>query len=318
MSAPDHVTTELRFGSLLACYQPIRFDFGVIEPLHDKATAEAKASQGFNADGHIYPPMMASYRGWPGEPPKPEDLVPGSERPASAFRVPATHKMTWSGPAFDKYRHLPSIAIQLLGNWHGVTLQFEDWWSFRRMRWKVSKIFLGPGPDQQEAFAVAVRNAATFSADNQKRLLSLLSLLNAVETFEMEWESFAWAYTCIDAAWKILTDLGTIDGSGRRIVPHAERIKVLCTSLGIPLDESTIERAVRLRNDLLHEARWDGSLPGEGSQSTEAFLTSYELQRLATRLVFFILGVDCEFRTTHWNHASDFGGVHSLGLRRPA
>lgn len=309
-------SVELRFGFLSACFRPIRFDFGVVEPLYERAKVEEIASQSFNSDGFIYPPIMARYRAWPTEPVGPEDKIPGSEHPASAFRIIATHKLTWSGPPFDKARHLPSIAIQLLGNWHGVTLQFGDWWSFRRLRWKVDKEFYGSGLDQQEAFAIAMRNAAKLSTDNTKRLVSLLSLLNAVPAHQLDWEAFAWAYTCVDAAWKILTDQGALVTCTRGRVPHAERIRVLCRAFGIPFDEPTIERAVGLRNDLLHEARWDGAPLGEQS-STEAFLASYELQRLATRLVLFILDVDCEFRTTPWNHARNFDGVHVLGLRRP-
>jgi hypothetical protein len=305
---------ELTFGFLEGCFRPIRFDFGVLEPLYERAQVEEMATLSFNSDGFIYPPMMRSYRGWPDEPVGSGDMVPGSERPASAFRTIATHKLTWSGPPLDKARYLPSIAIQLLGNWHGATLQFADWWSFRRLRWKVSKPFVGPETEHDEGFVTAMRNAESLSVDNTKRLVSLLSLLNSIITIRPYWEAFAWAYTCVDAAWRILTDQKAVATQGT--VSHADRIRVLCTNLGIAFDEQTIKRAVRLRNDLLHEARWDGAPPGEQT-SHEAFQSTYELHRLATRLVLFILGVDCEFRTTPWDHARNFGRVHRFALRRP-
>ena len=88
----------------------------------------------------------------------------------------------------------------------------------------------------------------------------------------------------------------------------------MCEQLGMPYDESAAERAVQLRNNLMHEARWDGGLPGEKT-TTEAFLASYDLHGLATRLIFHILSVDCKFRETAWTNAANFSTTPSLDLR---
>jgi hypothetical protein len=114
---------------------------------------------------------------------------------------------------------------------------------------------------------------------------------------ELEWERFQAEYQVFDAVFALARDTHAISRTG--VVSHGARLEHLCSEFGIPFDAPKARSMVTLRNDLLHEALWDGRMPGE-ARSMESAYASYWLHSLSRRALFACLGLRGGYAETAW------------------
>ncbi len=111
-------------------------------------------------------------------------------------------------------------------------------------------------------------------------------------------------YTVLDGCW----NLGTSQHGFPANTPHKERINTMCKGFGLRYqdDGSThIDEIVRLRNDLFHEATWDGSQPGMATG--DGFTEAHHLRRLNQRLIPALLDYRTAYIHTAWWLIDTFG-----------
>ncbi|WP_141699087.1 hypothetical protein [Candidatus Thiosymbion oneisti] len=110
---------------------------------------------------------------------------------------------------------------------------------------------------------------------------------------DWEWDSFIYQYIVFDAIYKfhVLTGQNKIQG-------HKNRLYGLCNFYGIKYEAKHIENIYRLRNDLFHEALWNGSTPGYSIG--DARLSAKWLENLNSRLIVSLAGYKNGFSSSGW------------------
>ena len=71
------------------------------------------------------------------------------------------------------------------------------------------------------------------------------------------------------------------------------------------VDQSRVDTIVRLRNDVLHEALWDGRTPGE-ARSPASVAASMWLDGLSRRVTLALLGLSGQYVRSFWWSRSHF------------
>lgn len=92
-------------------------------------------------------------------------------------------------------------------------------------------------------------------------------------------------------------DLNLIHSRAR--INHEERIVLMCEVFAVPLNKEYVETITRLRRELIHEALWDGTMPGH-ARSFESLYSPFWLNKLTRRLVFGLLGFEGGYISSVW------------------
>lgn len=124
----------------------------------------------------------------------------------------------------------------------------------------------------------------------------------SAQSHQAQHDGFAWAYTVLDGLHKLAlsTSSAYASANGGAYVPHGQRPPTLASVLGIPLPASFASSGapagalVRARNELVHEARWDGEPIGyAGGQ--DGYDLTLDLRHFCSQVILRLLGVECEF-----------------------
>lgn len=186
--------------------------------------------------------------------------------------------------------------MHLLGYLFGIRLQFSDWWFDGRVPtrlWETHKITFSETA-VQEFLSHSYETWNSWKDEERRLITNALYMHCRAPMYRWDWERFTIEYMVLDACWK-LAKLG----HGVKDEGHAKRVDSLCRKFGIPSDGKLVEEIVRLRNDLFHEALWDGSQPCTGVDS-DAFLQPNNLRRLNQRLIPALLGYNTPYVQTSW------------------
>ena len=281
-------------------YLPVLHSFslscGSVTPLPVIRNAVETVEADANVDGYLYPPLLRRVtshdRG------KTWEEIPGSKRPALLHRLPATHTIELPHHAENQKVArfgLAGFIVHFLGFLCGRRLQFHDWWVDGRVALKSASDHSEPSAD--DAVFLLESAIPTWSAwKERQRLVALnaLFLKSRTHVYELEWERFQAEYQVFDALYAVARDVGHVSEE-----KHRDRIPAVCKAFGIPHDPSRVDTIVRLRNDLLHEALWDGRMPGAAARPA-AFYASIWLDRLSRRLTFALLGMRGQYLRGHW------------------
>jgi hypothetical protein len=128
----------------------------------------------------------------------------------------------------------------------------------------------------------------------------------------MEWERFQAAYQVADAIFALGRRLGRYPKSVG--ATHIRRIPDFCTHFGMQSDDEIVESVVRLRNDLLHEALWDGTMPGHAHSDT-SFRATLWLEHFSRRAFLRICGFDGSYVRSPWWGMGSY--MFDIGLPSP-
>ena len=284
------------FFGYLPLERSLVLSFGSVEPLPELPGVVKWIEKYANIDGYFYADGIHTRRSHDGG--KTFKRVPKSTRPALLHRLPATHKLELPTHPDDREAARYGIAgfvMHMAAFLYGRRCHFYDWWLDGRMSLKSTCDY--HEPRLEDAIHCFETGAATWSSwpTRQKTVaLNALFLKTRTHSRELEWERFQAEYQVFDALYAIGRDLGMVPR-----VPHAERIPAMCDQFGIPWDQSRVDTIVRLRNDLLHEALWDGRMPGE-ARGNEAFYSSFWLDHLTRRLALRLLGVRGTYPQSAW------------------
>ena len=122
--------------------------------------------------------------------------------------------------------------------------------------------------------------------------------------YQWEWERFANHYMVFDALYRVAVELHAVKDKE----PHAERLAIMMNEYGVFDHPILRERIYRLRNQLFHEALWDGRTPTSAS-SHNGLYSSYHLGKIVQRLVPAMLGFKTPYSASAWWQLGTFSFV---------
>lgn len=321
-----------RFG-FLDWGRAIEFKGGSIAPVPEfKETADLVASC-TNQDGFLYPGMSQQVI---------VDLktnqtlkeIARTRRPALLHRLPASHTLRLCDPGTTEELRQGSGAfvVHLLGYLFGTRLQFWDWWFDGRVPtrlWETHNITFSEAT-VQDFLSHSYKIWRAWNEKERRLLTNALYMHCRAPMYEWDWERFTIEYMVLDACLKLANlSRGVKDKAselakkrycgqlvklrrGVKAKSTAEPIEILCCRFGIPIPpdddpaKKIVEKIVLLRNELFHEALWDGSQPCMGVDS-DTFFQPYNLRRLNQRLIPALLGYETPYIRTNWWSIGTFG-----------
>jgi hypothetical protein len=284
------------FGFLPECVT-LEFGAGRLRPVSEHAALLQELKAATNRDGFLYPPTQVTKQRAIGDPDAEYVEIPGSQRPAPIFRLPASHEIEIDTPVVaDSRAGDAGFVMHLVAALYGYRLQFHDWWLDGRIPISESTHHVYIDPSVASRFLTVAFKTWMSETDAQRKALTNIAYMHArAGCYEWDWESFIIEYMVLDAVYAFASTAGKV----KKDLPHGARIDGLCKAFGLWRDDSTIERIVDLRNELFHEALWDGTHPGQ-SHSDQGRLHMIYLRCLNHRLIPAILGWKGEYVSTRW------------------
>lgn len=303
-----------KFG-YLPIAETLEFEGGSVSPVPEIFEVIQAVSKHAHPDGHVYPPLartLAHKPGW-----KRFRKVPQSNRPALFHKLPPTHflKLEEGFASQDQARYgAAGFLIHFIGFLYGFRCQFHDWWMDGRVLTKSQADHSNPRAEAASRIVErALQRWRQYSERQRLVAINALFLHSRTHVYEMTWERLQAEYQVFDAVFALARDTGQIAGIGK--IPHGDRIATLCGHFEIPMDAEKIALIVRLRNDLLHEALWDGRMPGE-ARSQLSFYTPLWIHRLTKRAFLAVLGFEGKYiRAPWWTLGSFYFDVQGKPLR---
>lgn len=306
------MTTEQRherqFGFLT---EPIAGDFvgGRIAPLEDYADRLKWFEGQSNRDGYYYPPEVATYTIDPRTHEK-KEKVARSERPASVYSLPPSHKLVLDSPLDTSNTTCSddALIIYVLAYLYGTRLQFSDWRFEGRVPHKPTNNILFHTETCLDFLGYIYTWWLSKPPDIRTRLINILYVLTRARSLEWDWDAFIHHYMVFDAIYKLHI---TLNPALPKAQNHRGRFDVLLSEYGIPCDGVLVDKLYNARNDLFHEAMWVGSSIGFGSPDQDAYYFPHHLSRLNSRLICGIVGYRNDYLESVWWAMGRF----SFGLR---
>ena len=289
-----------RFG-----YLPVKvsaqWSDGTVEPVptFDDATARVQANT--NTDHFLYPPITHRRQYGPGEGPEDSVKVPGTERQALLQGLPVTHELRIAGTTEDKEtqrRGLAGFVVQFLGFLFDYRCQFEDWWVDGRVPMRPATDAAVAPTHVSTFLESAVATWRTFSEENRYRVSNALFFHLRSRQYEWPWERFMTAYQALDAGWWVACEQRQL-APDPRFVGQEQRFEKLRAEFGLHRDDKRVTEIVNLRNNLLHEALWDGGHPMEAGDRRLDYFPRY-VRLFNVRLFLALLGVETDFVHGAW------------------
>jgi len=277
----------------------LEFTGGRLKPLPEHAELLELVVESTNQDGFLYPPLELSFRDHIALS-RAEDAKAMAakmpRRPAPVFRLPASHSVELDEATTDEPRLGDAgFIVQLLATLYGYRLQFHDWWLDSRVPITKSTVNVGVYPAQaSQLLDSAYRVWRERSQREQRALTNIAYMHSRAGCYEAYWERFTIEYMVLDAAYAYSATGGAVTAC-----KHAERMGRLCDAYGLLRDEAAIEGIVRLRNELFHEALWDGDLPGY-APAEDARVFAKQLRCFNHRLICAMVGWTGAYVGTPW------------------
>lgn len=291
MSTPQ---VPVRFGFLP---EPIVASFsGVhIEPLPDHEQRLGWYQKNSNIDGHIYPPLVATYKGNFEQ--KKARKIPRTTRPAAVYCLPASHILSINAPIEPAFPHSDfALLIHSLAFIFGTRLQFEEWKFDGRVPVE-SKLAASISTPVRLHFVEHVYEWwKGLPSELKVRAVSLFYAYNCSIAAEWEWDAFYQHYMVFDGLFRLHVDLTSLTTKAS----HKGRFAILCSAYGIPINESLVDELYKARNKLFHEAMWAGAMIGHCANERNAYHYPQHLARLNARLLCAITGYRNSFTASVW------------------
>jgi hypothetical protein len=283
--------------------EPLSGNFagGTITPLEDHSDRTKWLEESSNRDGYYYPPEEILYELDPATMDK-KNKIARSGRPALLYPLPASHRLYLASP-LDATMAVSSdgaLIIHLLGYLYGRRLQFADWKFDGRVPVKPQGgIYVRP-ETSLEFLGHTYEWWRSNSLDIRKRLIHILDVFTRARSLEWEWDAFIHQYIVFDGLYRLHRKLNP--ASPKREVPHKERIEFMLGRYDIPTppNSNLVQRLCEVRNDLFHEAAWDGETICFGNVDSDAFSLPRHLARLNSRLICRIVNYRNDYSMSAW------------------
>lgn len=134
----------------------------------------------------------------------------------------------------------------------------------------------------------------------KNNIVAALYSYNSFQKYRWEFEWFFELYKTFDSLWQYTTCClkneelikKHIDLKNEIESKHERRLKAVYDFLEIPdykLKFEVLERAYKLRNELVHEAKWDGEILGHELSSKETFMTVIQFKGFVRRFLKFAI-----------------------------
>jgi len=272
----------------------IDFEHGRIQPCAEFAEELRFVRQYEHADGFMYPPMIQTHRMPLGEPGVPVP-IPNTSRPAAVFDMPLSHEIRIGSPLGNgDLRHEDGgLIIHLAAFFFGTRLQFEGWHFDGRVPTKPTNSFTYASGTPAHFIRWVYAKWKTWPQESRRRYTNILYMHARTDSCIWEWDRFIYRYMTFDAICKFHQEM-----DGIKFTTHNKRIIEMCRRYDIATNEEAIKDLVRLRNDLFHEALWDGTTPGR--RAGENFLAEKWLGNLNAKLIVASSGYLNEFTRRGW------------------
>jgi hypothetical protein len=304
----DSKASQLGF---LPVERTIRFSGGSFVLRDDYQDVAGAVRAATNADGFVYPPLEKRMRAQPKVRDGnvvPEDQwdweeVPKTERPAHLHRLPPSHELRLETPPFenDLRKHDGAFLMYLAGYLFGYRLQFYDWWFDGRVNMRSSHNINVRDERATDFLTKSYANWKTWSSDERKHFTNILYMNSRSELYEWDWERFMIAYMVFDACYAYAEKRGEV-----RSPTHKGRFEAMCKQYGLYIDTAASQKIVELRNDLFHEALWDGDRPCSSGGQSSFELTGF-LRGINHRLVPALLGYPTNYIKSRWDRLGTCG-----------
>jgi len=297
------MTISHDFFGFLPVNRLIEWNSGRAIPISGLGEIISEIQEEVNEDGFIYPPVTETYttnlidrdgKSIPIEKarwtPKPD-----TKRPALLHKLPVSHKIE-----IDKFDDCESFRdkdggflLHFIGYLFGYRLQFIDWWHDGRIYMKGRRWAKLKHGVEFDFISRAYETWSGWNISEQTRFTNILYMHCRSDTYEWDWERFNINYMVFDACYKMTKEI-----KGLSYCRHSDRFGVLFENYGLQEKEGEVQQIVSLRNDLLHETRWDGGQPC--SSEHNGYRQADNLKRISDRLILAIVGCNTAFIHSPW------------------
>jgi hypothetical protein len=273
----------------------IIFDRGAAEPLPTLSSDIANVMhQLTHRDGYRYPPQENALAVEVFTP-----LGGQTERPAHLHQMPSSHVLrlvTRPAETAAPFRLGDgAFLIQFIALIFGYRLQFESWWFDGRLPMFPRRWRLPLQSDQDSRLLSAAYSAwRGWPSRERVRFTNLVYMHVRSATYGWDWERFTINYMVLDGCYKMALRLNLVPEIRR----HRERLAGMLQAFGMPI-HADAAKIVAFRNDLFHEALWDGGQPGTGSRIGPKYAD--HLSRINDRFLFALTGYRGPYLTADWS-----------------
>jgi hypothetical protein len=267
-----------------------------IRPTRHFEKAKALVAKEAHQDGFLYQP--GSWMTRDGK------VIPNTHRPAR-FTCPfVSHEIRVKSRATkQKLRNDKSgFLIHLLGSLYGVRLQFNDWRLDLRVPVRPRSGFVARAEDVRECLDTCLERWTAWSPATRRRMISILIMFQRAPCYEWEWEHLSAEYMVFDACFQLAdVHYGLVAryAKGGKRLRHSDRLSVMSREFGLCRDRARLASIARMRNNLLHECRWDRGNP-YSARSNRAFMLPRHFNRFNHRLILSMLGYRTAYTKTAW------------------
>jgi hypothetical protein len=210
-----------------------------------------------------------------------------TQRPAFLFAMEPSHDLRIDAPEDANGVADAAFLTHAIAFLYGTRLQLDGWSFDGRIPKTGSYHNIVFSPKQAESFiANAYREWKRLSSKGRSRMTNILYMHCRTPSYDWPWERFMHEYMVTDAVHRHLVR----NGDARTSSNHAERIIECCRILGVWCnDQKLIDNIVAQRNELTHEAMWEGRTPGHHF-SVEGYSFYFLVRSLNHRLIGVLLG----------------------------
>jgi hypothetical protein len=280
----------------------VQGSFGQLRTLTDFNETVAGMKKRFDYEGHAYPPCedVAIWR----ESQKASDTTGHITRPASIYRLPATHELRLTAASDDPaiLRNAESgFLIHFLGFLLGYRCQFWDWWLDLRISVQSHADYDIFSPKiLTKCLDLGISSWRDMKQRERTIVINAMFLHNRGLGYQWDWERLQTEYQVLDAFYAVARTRFKLPKS-----THPKRIEILCKQFGLYQPADLVDRIVDLRNNLIHEAHWGGQMPCTAPDD-ETFYAPIWLRRFNQRLGLAILGFENDYVSSRWNTLGSF------------
>lgn len=285
---------EDKFGFLTKKWTFLLEEINIV-PIDNYDEAKSYVDEHTNIDNYYYPPLVHRVKINPLTR-KPVEKVPKTERPAHLHKLPPSHvlKVKNTNQNIEQLRNgKTGFLIHLLGYLFGCRLQFSEWWVDNRIPMKSQHGVIVCEKEAGDFLRHSLEEWKSWPSDKQHIFTNLLFMHTRISGYEWEWERFMMEYVVFDGCWKLYSD-------GKNFkVGHGNRLEKILGDFRMIIHQDKIKKIVDLRNQLFHEALWEGNQPGTHA-SNDAFYAYYWLLGINQRLFPALLNYSTKYITADW------------------
>lgn len=269
----------------------IEFDGGRLKPIVEYSKSKIWIDEYKNEDGFIYPPQVETII-LNSRTMEKESVKPKTKRSALLHKLPASHEIILD---LDSDRDTEAgFIIHLVAYVYGTRLQFHDWWQDGRIPIKSTHKCTVTIDNIEGFLSKSYSTWRSWSEGHRKWFTNILIMHSRASSYEWDWERFTIEYMVFDGAFKLSKDL-----YGCSARTHKDRFNSMFDKFGMQIEDDKITEIYSLRNELFHQALWDGGQPCTGS-SSNAFYQQYNLSRINNRLIPALLGYNNKYVGSSW------------------